>query len=123
MTERTETQNVEQTKESGSLQSAVDALVMPVCTLCGEDAGKFMLGENTPAEIGPICFTCRNTILSCNAKTRTLKVVWNDGKHNWHHDFEITSPPVLSDVLVVHVSGASMDDLRQGFGYGGITEQ
>ena len=27
MTERTETQNVEQTKESGSLQSAVDALV------------------------------------------------------------------------------------------------
>ena len=70
-----------------------------------------MLGENTPAEIGPICFTCRNTILSCNAKTRTLKVVWNDGKHNWHHDFEITSPPVLSDVLVVHVSELSMDAL------------
>lgn len=40
MEERTETSNVEQGKESGSLQSAVDALVMPFVGISLTTGGK-----------------------------------------------------------------------------------
>jgi hypothetical protein len=41
-------------------------------------------------------------------KCKTLKVVWG----NWHHNFEVTSPATCADdVLVIHVSDASMNEL------------
>ena len=106
----TETPNEAEAKTSAPW-GQVERLVMPVCTLCHAADGKFLLGENTPAQVGPVCLTCKNTILGHGLKAKTLKVVWSNGNHNWHHDFEITSPPVLSDVLVVHVSELSMDEL------------
>lgn len=34
------------------------------CVLCDQCKGEHILGKDTPAEIGPVCTTCKNTIIT-----------------------------------------------------------
>jgi hypothetical protein len=39
---------------------------------------------------------------------RQLKIVWREGFNDRHHYFDITSPVVIDDVVVAHVTKESV---------------